>query len=122
MVQHHDYASLYNHQIAERKMFNYPPFYRLIRLQLRHAKQQQVHLAAAELQTYLTRIFGPRVSGVIIPSVERVQAYYIRELTLRIEAGANIAEAKRRLNEAIEYIFSMKSNKNTKLIVDIDPI
>jgi len=74
------------------------------------------------LQTYLHRIFAHRVSGVIIPSVERVQAYSIRELTIRIESTANMAEAKRRLREGIEHIFSMKSNKNTKLIIDIDPI
>ena len=27
-VQAHDYEALYNHQIAERQLFNYPPFYR----------------------------------------------------------------------------------------------
>ena len=122
LVQTHDYVALYKQQLTEREMFHYPPFHRIIRLQLRHAKQAQVHTTATQLQTHLARIFGRRVSAVIIPSVERVQAYYIRELTLRIEAGANIAEAKRRLNEAIEYIFSMKSNKNVKLIIDIDPI
>ncbi len=122
LVKTHDYVALYNQQLTEREMFHYPPFHRIIRLQLRHAKQAQVHTTATQLQAYLTRIFGRRVSAVIIPSVERVQAYYIRELTLRIEAGANIAEAKRRLNEAIEYIFSMKSNKNVKIILDIDPI
>ena len=122
LVQTHDYVALYKQQLTEREMFHYPPFHRLIRLQLRHAKQAQVHTTASQLQAHLARIFGRRVSAVIIPSVERVQAYYIRELTLRIETGANIAEAKRRLNEAIEYIFSMKSNKNVKIILDIDPI
>ena len=122
LVKTHDYVALYNQQLTEREMFHYPPFHRLIRLQLRHAKQAQVHTTATQLQAYLARIFGRRVSAVIIPSVERVQAYYIRELTLRIEVGANIAEAKRRLNEAIEYIFSMKSNKNVKIILDVDPI
>ncbi len=122
LVKTHDYVALYNQQLTEREMFHYPPFHRIIRLQLRHAKQAQVHTTATQLQAHLARIFGRRVSAVIIPSVERVQAYYIRELTLRIEAGANIAEAKRRLNEAIEYIFSMKSNKNVKIIIDIDPI
>ena len=121
MVRKHDYQALYDHQIAERKMFQYPPFYRVIRLQLRHAKQMQVHTAATLLQTHLVRIFGPRVSGVIIPSVERVQAYYIRELTLRIEASANMAEAKRRLQEAMDYISSVSSTKNVKIIVDVDP-
>jgi len=121
MVQAHDYNALYAHQIAERKLFNYPPFYRVIRLQLRDHNAVRVHRVATQLQTYLSRIFGPRVSGVIIPSVERVQAYTLRELTLRIEQGANIAEAKRRLKEAIEYIFSISSNKNTRVIVDVDP-
>jgi hypothetical protein len=77
--------------------------------------------AAAQLQTYLQQIFGARVSDVIIPSVERVQAYYIRELTLRIEQKANINEAKRRLKEAIEYVLSIPAYKNTKIIIDVDP-
>ena len=122
MVQAHDYQALYDHQIAERKLFNYPPFYRVIRLQLRDHNGVRVHRVTAELQSYLARIFGPRVSGVIIPSVERLQAYTIRELTLRIEAGANMAEAKRRINEAMERVFSIPSNKNTKIFVDVDPM
>ena len=121
MVQAHDYQALYNHQIAEREQFRYPPFYRVIRLQLRHSKQQLVHTTATQLQSHLMRIFGTRVSAVIIPSVERVQAYYMRELTLRIEQNANIAEAKKRLKEAIEYISSISSNKNVKIIIDCDP-
>ena len=122
MVQAHDYKALYDHQIAERKLFNYPPFYRVIRLQLRDHNGMRVHRVATELQTYLARIFAHRVSGVIIPSVERVQAYTIRELTLRIESTANLTEAKRRLRESIDQVWSIPSNKNTKLIIDIDPL
>ena len=81
-----------------------------------------MHAVATQLQMYLTKIFGTRVSAVIIPSVERVQAYYMRELTLRIEQGANIAEAKRRLKEAIDYISSIPSGKNVKIIIDVDPL
>ena len=121
-VQAHDYEALYNHQIAERQLFNYPPFYRVIRLQLRDHNAVRVHRVATDLQGFLKRIFAHRVSGVIIPPVERVQAYTIRELTLRIEASANIAEAKRRLREGIDHIFSIPSNKNIKLIIDIDPL
>lgn len=122
MVQNHDYEALYNQQIAERELFKYPPFNRLIRIQLRHHNAAHVQASAMRLQAHLARIFGTRVSTIIVPSVERVQAYYVRELTLRIEHGANIAEAKRRLREAIDYIGSMPSYKNTKLIIDIDPL
>ena len=122
MVQAHDYQALYNHQIAEREQFRYPPFYRVIRLQLRHSKQQLVHTTATHLQSHLMRIFGTRVSAVIIPSVERVQAYYMRELTLRIEQNANMTEAKRRIKEAMDYILSQPIYRNVKIIADIDPL
>lgn len=122
MVGNHDYQALYEQQIAERELFRYPPFHRIIRLHLRHSDSVHVHAAATQLQIHLTKIFGTRVSAVIIPSVERVQAYYMRELTLRIEQGANIAEAKRRLKEAIDYIGSISSGKNVKIIADVDPL
>jgi len=122
MVRKHDYKALYSQQIAERKLFNYPPFYRVIRLQMRDHNGVRVHRTATQLQTYLARIFGERVSGVIIPSIERVQAYTIRELTLRIEQGANFSEAKRRLKETIDQIWSVSSNKNVKIIIDVDAL
>ena len=122
MVQQHDYEALYRQQIEERHLFQYPPFHRIIRIQMRDHNAVRVHRVATRLQTYLTQVFGSRVSAVIIPSVERVQAYTLRELTLRIESNANIAEAKRRLREAIDSIWSIPSNKNVKIILDVDPI
>ena len=121
-VRRHDYKALYAQQISERQHFLYPPFHRLIRLQIRDHNSGRAHRVAGELQDYLHRIFGSRISGVIIPAVERIQAYTVRELTLRIEQQANLSEAKRRLREAIDHIFSISSNKNTKLIIDIDPL
>ena len=121
MVRNHDYEALYQQQIAERELFRYPPFFRLIRITMRDHNGARIHAAATQLQGHLTRIFGARASAVIIPSVERVQAYYIRELTLRIEQGANMAEAKRRLKEAMDYILSIPNYKNIKIIADVDP-
>lgn len=122
MVGRHDYQALYDQQIAERQTFHYPPFSRVIRIQLRDHNGVRVQRTATQLQTYLAQIFGQRISGVIIPSVERVQAYTIRELTLRIEQGANIAEAKRRLKQTIDQIMSIPSNKNVKIIIDVDAL
>lgn len=121
LVQEHDYDALFKQQLKEREAFKYPPYHRIIRLQLRDHNAQRVQIAADQLQAYLKQIFGERISGVIVPSVERVQAYTIRELNLRIEVGANIIEAKRRLKEAIDHIRSLSSNKNVKIIVDVDP-
>ena len=121
MVRKHDYDALFTQQIAERETFKYPPFHRMIRIQMRDHNAVRVQRVATDLQSYLARIFGARVSGVIIPSIERIQAYTIRELTLRVEQTANINEAKRRLKEALDYILTIPANKNTKIIIDVDP-
>lgn len=122
IVQQHDYSALYAAQIAERQLFRYPPFYRLIRVHIRHANSQRAQEAATFMQQYLYKIFGDRVSAVITPSVERVQAYYLRELVLRIENKAPIAEAKRRLQEAMDFLASATITKGVHVHLDIDPM
>ncbi|MEE1253473.1 MAG: primosomal protein N' [Paludibacteraceae bacterium] len=122
MVKAHDYNALYEAQLAERELFNYPPFCRLIRLRIRHANNIRVHEATTYLQQYLQQVFDKRVSAVIVPSVERVQAYYIREITLRIEQNAPIVEAKRRLQQAITHLMANSIAKGIQITIDIDPM
>ena len=122
IVKAHDYNALYEAQLAERELFNYPPFCRLIRLRIRHANNTRVHEATTYLQQYLQQVFGKRVSAVIVPSVERVQAYYIREITLRIEHNAPIVEAKRRLQQAITHLMANSIAKGIQITIDIDPM
>ena len=122
IVKAHDYNALYEAQLAERELFNYPPFCRLIRLRIRHANSTRVHEATTYLQQYLQQVFGKRVSAVIVPSVERVQAYYIREITLRIEQNAPIVEAKRRLQQAITHLMANSIAKGIQITIDIDPM
>lgn len=122
MLRHHDYQALYLQQIEERRIFHYPPFHRIIRLTLRDHNGERVQEAAGQLQTYLTHVFAQRVSAVIIPGVEKVQAYHIRELTIRVESGANMTEAKRRIQQAIDYILSIPNYKTIRIIADVDPL
>lgn len=122
MLRHHDYQALYLQQIEERRLFHYPPFHRIIRLTLRDHNGERVQAAAGQLQTYLTHVFAQRVSAVIIPGVEKVQAYHIRELTIRVESGANMTEAKRRIQQAIDYILSIPNYKTIRIIADVDPL
>ena len=121
-VLHHDYQSLFNSQSTERRIFNYPPFQRLITLTLRHHDLHRLENASATLQNRLQQVFGNRVSGVIIPSVARVQNQYIREIRLRIETTANIVRAKSLLMEQIHYTLTFPDCKGTIILPDVDPL
>ena len=122
MIQTHDYEQLYRSQLGERELFHYPPFHRLICVQLRHHDAKRAEEAASILQQRLSLIFGNRVSGVVVPSVARLQAYHIRHVLLRIEQGASLSGAKQRLRQAIDYTLSQQEAKGIQILIDVDPM
>lgn len=118
----HDYNGLYNQQIAERELFKYPPYQRLIMLTLRHRDLGRLDAAATLLQQRLQQSFGERVSGVIIPSVTKVSNQWVRQIRLRIETTANITRAKTLLKEQILFVQQQEKCKGTIILPDVDPM
>ena len=118
----HDYEGLYKQQIAERELFKYPPYQRLIMLTLRHRDLGRLDAAATLLQQRLQQSFGERVSGVIIPSVTKISNQWVRQIRLRIETTANIARAKALLKEHIRWVQQHEKCKGTIILPDVDPM
>ena len=118
----HDYEGLYKQQIAERELFKYPPYQRLIMLTLRHRDLGRLDAAATVLQQRLQQSFGDRVSGVIIPSVTKVSNQWVRQIRLRVETSANIARAKALLKEHIAFVQQQGNCKGTVILPDVDPM
>lgn len=118
----HDYDGLYEEQLEERKTFRYPPFHRIISINLRHHEQSRLEAAARTLQERLTQSFGTRCSQVIIPQIARVQNQYNRQIILKIEAEANYRYAKQLLGDAIRFTLALAPCKGTTILCDVDPM
>ena len=118
----HDYEGLYKQQVAERELFKYPPYQRLIMLTLRHRDLGRLDAAATLLQQRLQQSFGERVSGVIIPSVTKVSNQWVRQIRLRVETTANIARAKALVKEHITLVQQHEKCKGTIILPDVDPM
>ena len=117
-----DFAGMYESQIAEREKFKYPPFYRLIRLTLKHKSKDTVHMAAEELAGYLTRIFGKRVLGPETPLISRVQNYCLENICLKIEKQASTQKVKSLLSESIQNLRALPAYKSLQVVADVDPM
>ena len=94
-VINNDYEAMYRGQIAERKHFKYPPFYRMIGLTLKHRDKNELDRIAQELSSSLRERFGSRIS---------------------------VVNAKRQMQEIIDHIKSQPGNKTMQLAIDVDPI
>jgi primosomal protein N' (replication factor Y) len=117
-----DYAGMYASQLAEREKYKYPPFYRLIRLTLKHKNKDVLHLASGELAEYLVKIFGRRVLGPETPLISRVQTYYLENILLKIEKHASVQKVKELLAEAINNIRQLPAYKSLQVVADVDPM
>ncbi|MDR1668036.1 MAG: primosomal protein N' [Bacteroidales bacterium] len=117
-----DYGGMYRLQMADRQTFAYPPFYRLIRLTLKHKRKDVVHQAALELAECLIATFGRRVLGPDEPIVARIQTYYLENILLKIEKKASIQQAKQLVATVIDRFRALPSYRQLQIIPDVDPI
>lgn len=120
-ITEHDYPGFYQHEVEERKAFNYPPFTRLIHIYIRHADRQTVTLLAQEWGRRLRELFGTRVSGPEEPPVSRIQNMFIQRLMLKVETSASMAIVKKYLRELYEQIGASGQMNGAHVHFDVDP-
>jgi len=121
-VRNNDYASFYRQQMEERKIFRYPPFFRLIAIVLRGRDESLTDSVAKQFAQSLRESFGDRVLGPSKPPVSRVQSLYIRQIILKIENQASVQKVR----ETIFYHQSVVLNnpvfRSVLLHYDVDPM
>ena len=116
-----DYRHLYDEQIQERRIFRYPPFYRLIEITLRHRDASLLDNAAAWLATQLKTTFAWRVMGPEYPLVSRIRGLYLKVITLRFERSEPVADAKRIILQMADDLTRQEGWSGISVVFDVDP-
>ena len=120
-VERNDYHGFFLTQMAERKNFHYPPFYRLISLVLKHKKEEVAEAASQRMQNALRQALSDRVLGPTKPVVGRVQSHYIREILLKLEAGISPQQVREHILHAERAMREVPAFKYVVLSYNVDP-
>jgi primosomal protein N' (replication factor Y) len=121
-IVNNDYETLYNMQIAERQLFRYPPFHRLIYIVLKGRDEQATEEAAKQLTIALGATFGDRILGPTKPPVSRVQSLYIRHILLKIETNASGQKVRDAIRFHRQQVFDLPANRSILVYFDVDPL
>ena len=122
-VQAHDYEGFYQHELADRQQFGYPPFTKVINIYLKHRDDATVGELAVRYSGLLRQVFGARVLGPMAPLVARVQNLYIRQVTLKMETAASMIKVKDILRDLYERMIAADARmKSIRLYYDVDPV
>lgn len=119
-VVHHDYRTMFDQQMAERQLFQYPPYCHIVHVYVKHKDERLLDQLAAELAALLRQTFGTRVLGPDTPPVSRIQLMYIRQLLVKIEQSLSLSEARKRLIQIQQYILSQPRYKAAQVYYDVD--
>ena len=116
-----NYNGMYQQQIQERKNFDYPPFFRLIRLSLKARDYQKTAQAAQWLYDVLSQTIHTPILGPVEPAIGRVRNQYIQQLMLKFPDNSGRKQLKELLNRAMKSFAAVGQFRSVKISVDIDP-
>jgi primosomal protein N' (replication factor Y) len=121
LVLQHDYSAMFRMQAEERKNFNYPPFCRLIRINIKHRDKALLNKYADLLGNNLRSAFGNRVLGPEFPLISRIQLWYIKTILIKIEKEKPVSKARQLILESIERLEKEKGASSLRIAIDVDP-
>jgi len=120
-VVRHDYHGFFQSQLADRQKFNYPPFYRLVILRLKHRDARLLNKAADSLAKDLRGLMGKRVLGPEYPLVSRIKNLFIKQILIKMERGAGVAAFKNKINHRVEEFRKIPAYRQVRVVIDVDP-
>lgn len=120
-VMDNNYVEMYHDEIEERKQFFYPPFTRLIFINIKHKDADALNLAALNFAGVLRAQLGGRVLGPEQPLISRIRNYYIKQIIIKADRQTNIPKLKNFLKESITAFNAEKIAKGVILQIDVDP-
>ena len=121
-VMTNDFEGMASGQLAERQMFRYPPYYRLVYVYLKHRDEALLDTVAHAMADRLRVIFADRVLGPDKPPVARVQTLFIRKIVVKIETTASLPRVRRWLVEVQREVQADERFRSLLVYYDVDPM
>lgn len=120
-VVDNNYLEMYTDEIAERQEFQYPPFTRLIFINVKHKDSNVLNAASAHFAAMLRAQLGTRVLGPEQPLVSRIRNYYIKQIIIKSDKSTAIQKVKNILKQTITDFNTESTYKGVIMQIDVDP-
>lgn len=120
-VTQNDYKGMFKEQMYERLNFKYPPFYRLIRLQLKHTDYNKVKEASNWLASNMrNNIADVLVLGPQEPSINRIRNQYIQIVLIKLPLNKPVNVLKTAIQKSINSLETIGMYKGVKTTISVD--
>lgn len=119
-VTNNDYFGMYKEQLYDRKIYFYPPYYRLIRLTLKHRDYEKLKEGSMWLYQVLQQNLDVPVLGPEEPGISRIRNEYLRVILIKIPQKENLGLAKGKILRMLSSFEAVGNFRAIKTIVNVD--
>ncbi len=119
-VTHNNYVGMFKEQIYERQIFNYPPYYRLIKITLKHKDFEKVKESAQWLYQVLSQNMKIPVLGPEEPMINRIRNEYLRTILIKLPENVSQAETKKTIQKILNSFDVIPQYRSVKRTVNVD--
>ena len=117
-----DYNGLMETEMEQREVFGYPPFTKLLKIDVKHLDAQVATEASRWLADQLRKQLGNLVLGPQVPSVARIKNRFIQQIVIKVpRENAQINAAKFLLQQVREAALAHNSWRSVRIDIVIDP-
>jgi primosomal protein N' (replication factor Y) len=111
---------MYKEQLQERWQYKYPPYYRFIKITLKHRDYNKVDNGINWLAKALQNSFGEYVLGPSAPAVARIRNQYIKNIVIKIPPKQSLVGTKRQLQKIKNTFEAVSMFRPIRFIIDVD--
>ena len=116
-----DYEGMLDQQLKERIEYHYPPYYRLIKMVVKHRDVEKVRIASKWIFNVLNQSYKGEILGPVFPPIARLRNRYHMQILIKIGKDQSRNELKKLIQSTIKSFESVSQFRSCKITVNVDP-
>jgi primosomal protein N' (replication factor Y) len=119
-VTNNDYTTMCKEQLYERLIYKYPPYFRLIKLTLKHKDFEKLKEGSLWLYQVLSQHLQIPVLGPEEPGINRIRNEYIRTIMVKIPQDGALVPTKKTIQKILNSFEAVVQFRAIKITLNVD--
>ncbi|KIA96783.1 primosomal protein N' [Flavobacterium sp. KMS] len=119
-VTNNDYAGMYKEQLYDRQIYKYPPYFRLVKLTLKHRDFDKLKEGSIWLYQVLSQNLNMPVLGPEEPVISRIRNEYIRTILIKIPQNVPLGGTKKTIQKILNSFEAVAQYRAIRVVTNVD--
>lgn len=119
-VTNHNYNGMYKEQLYDRQIYKYPPYFRIIKLTIKHKDFDKLKEGSMWLYQVLSQNLNIPVLGPEEPAISRIRNEYIRTVLIKIPQNMHLGNTKKTIQKMLNSFEAVAQYRAIKVVVNVD--